>query len=117
MPPRTIISHTSLIAALLCGWLFFESLRNNQDNLRLMQRQEKIHALREEMQLQRESAQTMQRRIENSTKLANAVGPAILADLAALSTTGRSSTITTLLQKHGIGAPADKTEIFFSSPK
>lgn len=117
MPPRTIISHSVLIALLLCGWLFFESLRNNQDNLRLMQRQEKIHALREERDQRREFAQSKQRRIDNTTRLANAVGPAILADLAALSSAGRSASITALLKKHGIGSPAEEQEDYIIIPE
>lgn len=109
MPPRTIVSHTALIALLLCGWIFFEALRNNQDNLRLMQLQEQIQSLRTERESAREIAQDKERRVQNATRLANSVGPAILADLAAVSITRRSDAIATLLKKHGIGGDSSTT--------
>lgn len=108
MTLRSIVSHTALIALLLCGWIFFEALRNNQDNLRLMHLQEKIQSLRADRELAQKTAQEKQNRVQNATRLANSVGPAILADLAAVSTTGRNDAITSLLKKHGIGnAPAN----------
>ncbi len=104
----SLAAHTALAAALLSGWLLFESVRNNQLTLELVREQSRLESLRSEAETLRQSVQSRQERLAAADRLANSVGPAILRDLVALGADRRNPAIADLLAKHGIADPESR---------
>jgi len=108
MSTGSLAAHTALAAALLSGWLLFESVRNNQLTLELVREQSRLETLRGTAQTWNESAQARRERLAAADRLANSVGPAILRDLVALAADRRNPAIADLLAKHGIADPESR---------
>lgn len=108
MTPRFILSHALAAAALLSAWLLYESLANNRTTLQMVAWQDMIQAQREELNDLRSRLASQRKQIESAGLLANSIGPAILADLVGLSADRGNPAIAALLEKHGLGKPAEQ---------
>lgn len=109
MSTRFIVSHAVAIAAVLSAWLLYESVTNNQAALRLVELQKNVSAKRDLLGAVNARLSAHGARIDAATRLANSIGPAILADLIALSAGGRNPEIAQLLLQHGLGKPDTPT--------
>jgi len=105
MATRLIVSHTAVIAAVLASWLLFESVSNNQAAIKLVELQQRNDARRSMLGAIQERIGARRARIDAASRLANSVGPAVLADLVALSHDKKNTAISDLLQRHGLRAP------------
>lgn len=116
MATRLIVSHTAAIAAVLSAWLLFESVSNNQTAIKLVELRQGNDVRRSMLGAMQERIGARRARIEAASRLANSVGPAVLADLVTLSHGHRSLAISDLLQRHGLGNPPPNDPVQSPTP-
>ena len=75
---------------------------NSKVRLELFGYQQAVESVQTKIQAKRELLQTQQEKLAKGSAISDSVGPAIVADMAAVAVKGNNAKLRDLLQKHGM---------------